>query len=97
MGDHSLASWELIYGVPQDTILSPVLFNIYMKLLGIIRGFRGKYHQYDDHTQLSLPVTPESGETVHMLDQCLDSVMGWMRASKLKLNPGMKGLWMNGF
>ena len=32
-----------------------------------------------------------------MLDQCLEAVMGWMRANKLKLNPDkMEALWIGG-
>ena len=42
-------------------------------------------------------MTTESGEAVQDLDQCLDSVMGWMRANKLKLNPGKtEALWVRG-
>ena len=48
--------------------------------------------------QLYLPVTTELCEAVQVLDQCVDSVMVWMRANKLKLNPGkMEALWVSGF
>ena len=62
LGDLTSAPWQLSYGVSQGTILFPMLFNIYMKLLGaVIRGFGAKCHQYADDTQLYLPVTTESG------------------------------------
>ena len=75
-----------------------MLFNIYVKPLGeVLRGFGAKCHQYADDTQLYFPVTTESGEAVQVLDQCLDSVIGWMRVNKLKLNPGKtESLWVSG-
>ena len=51
LGDSVLALWNLNCGVPQGSIISPMLFDIYMRLLGqVIRGCGASCHQYADDT-----------------------------------------------
>ncbi|KAF7236005.1 Catenin delta-1, partial [Varanus komodoensis] len=88
LGDCGSAPWQLCHGVPQGSILSPLLFNIYMKLLGeVIRRCGLRNHQYADDTQLYLSFSTNPGDAVAVLNRCLGEVMGWMRANRLKLNP----------
>ena len=76
--DSSSDPWHLRHGVPQGSILSPMLFNIYMKPLGkVVRRFGLRSQQYTDDTRLSVAI----------LNSCLDSIMIWMRVNKLRLNP----------
>ncbi|KAF7241457.1 hypothetical protein EYD10_11979, partial [Varanus komodoensis] len=67
LGDCGSAPWQLCHGVLQGSILSPLLFNIYMKLLGeVIRRCGLRNHQYADDTQLylSFSTNPENENNV---------------------------------
>ncbi|XP_053104853.1 leucine-rich repeat-containing protein 39 isoform X1 [Hemicordylus capensis] len=88
LGDCCSSKSELLYGVPQGSVLSPMLFNIYMKPLGeIIRRFGAGCYQYADDTQIYFSMSASSGEGITSLNAFLDLVTGWTRDNKLRLNP----------
>ncbi len=73
-------------GVPQGSILGPVLFSLYiLPLHSIFERHKISYHIYADDTQLYLPL--DSGrDSVSSLVVCLKDIKEWMDENFLQLN-----------
>ena len=84
LGEMLSTLWTLICGVPQRSVISPMPFNIYMRLLReVIRSSGALYHQYVDDTQLYISFHPSAVDAVTSLEHCLDAMLGWIRDSRL--------------
>ena len=78
----------LEYGVPQGSVLGPVIFTMYTQPLSeIFTKFDVLYHFYADDSQLYKCDTPKNIPVlIACVEDCIGEVKCWMETNKLKLN-----------
>ncbi|XP_054864080.1 uncharacterized protein LOC129348233 [Amphiprion ocellaris] len=83
----SSGTHEIKCGVPQGSILGPILFNLYMLPLGdVIRRHGISFHSYADDTQLYIAVSPDDTGPIDSLLNCILDIKSWMAVNFLQLN-----------
>ncbi len=92
-GRSSRVSWRgevsksqfLTTGVPQGSVLGPLLLSIYMSSL-VIQKHGFYYHCYVDDTQLYFSFQPDDPTVTARIAACLTDISGWMKDHHLQLN-----------
>ena len=90
IGSSESSSVTLECGVPQGTVLGPILFILYTTPLGqICRKHSIHYHLYADDSQLYMSFKPSKPglkeACLYQLEGCLSDIRWWMANNMLKL------------
>ncbi len=87
IGEHKSQSSSMTCGVPQGSILAPLVFSLYMLPLSqIMRKNQIAYHSYADDTQIYLAWSPNDYSPINSICQCIDEINSWMCQNFLQLN-----------
>ena len=78
-------------GVPQGSVLGPVLFTTHLRPVGdILRKFGVQFHCYADDTLLYIPFSQNDNSCLGSIEECISEIQIWMKANFLKLNAEKK-------
>ena len=89
IGEDTSESHTVVRGVPQGSVLGPILFILYTaEIFQIIEDHDLLGHAYADDTQLYLHAKPEEIRSITpQLVKCIDALENWLSSNQLKLNP----------
>ena len=89
LGDCLSSKSDLIFGVPQGSVLGPLLFTLHTTpLSSLVSGHPIPHYLYADDSHLYVSFSSgDSAAALTGLQSRLASVQSWMPMNKLKLNP----------
>ena len=78
----------LQHGVPQGSILGPILFFLNTNPISSIIYSHSSINYHADDTQLYITLSPANfSQSIQKLKNCLNDIQNFMFTNKLKLNP----------
>ena len=84
---HKSDVWSCDSGVPQGSVLGPILFSAFVSPISRIMEAHGiKYHQYADDTQLYTEVRSLDSTQTEALSKCVSALTFWFLDNGLQLN-----------
>ena len=88
LSNHCSAFTHVHSGVPQGSVLGPMLFTMYPKpLSAIIDSHSIIHHSFADDLQLQMSAPPDRiSELLHSMQSCIGDVKAWATANMLRLN-----------
>uniref|UniRef100_A0A8C7WTF0 Reverse transcriptase domain-containing protein n=1 Tax=Oryzias sinensis TaxID=183150 RepID=A0A8C7WTF0_9TELE len=87
LGQCSSSEAPLKHGVPQGSVLGPLLFSLYLLPLGsTFRKYNVSFHCYADDIQIYVPLKSGGAEGLGNVQKCLAEIKSWMELNFLCLN-----------